>query len=101
MKDIPAIQVSFMYILKISATKSVEINVSTIAKYTDRNSRMRNVIICQISSIRKMSAKLCKMFPNVCKVFLKQVFWTLDVEKFKTIMLNIPKTHNTGNERSL
>ena len=40
-----------------------------------------------------MSAKLCKTFPNICKIFLKQFVWTLDVKKFKTIMLNIAKTH--------
>ena len=39
-----------------------------------------------------MSAKLCKIFPNFCKIFLKQFVWTLDVEKFRTIMLNIAKT---------
>ena len=38
-----------------------------------------------------MSAKLCNFFPNFCKIFLKQCVWTIDVEKFWTIMLNIAK----------
>ena len=40
-----------------------------------------------------MSAKLCKIFRNFCKIFLEQFVWTLDVEKFKTTMLNIAKTN--------
>ena len=40
-----------------------------------------------------MSAKLCKMFPTFCKIFLKQFLWTLDVETFRTVMLNIAKAH--------
>ena len=40
-----------------------------------------------------MTAKLSKFFPNFCKIFLEQCFWTLDVEKFRTIMLNIAETH--------
>ena len=40
-----------------------------------------------------MSAKLGKNFPNFCRIFVKQFVWTLDVEKFRTIMLNIVKTH--------
>ena len=43
--------------------------------------------------MRKMSAKLGKNFPNFCRIFVKEFFWTLDVEKFRTIMLNIAKTH--------
>ena len=37
---IPIIQVSFMYILKISAIKSIKTSVTTIAKITDRNAGM-------------------------------------------------------------
>ena len=40
-----------------------------------------------------MRAKLFKNFPNFCEMLLKQFVWTLDVEKFRTIMLNIAKTH--------
>ena len=40
-----------------------------------------------------MSAKLGKNFPNFCRIFEKQFVWTLAVEKFRTIMLNIAKTH--------
>ena len=40
-----------------------------------------------------MSAKLCKNFPNFYRIFVKQFVWMLDVEKFRTIMLNIAKTH--------
>ena len=40
-----------------------------------------------------MSAKLFKTFPNFCEVLLKQLVWTLDVEIFGTIMVNIAKIH--------
>ena len=40
-----------------------------------------------------MSAKLGKNFPNFCRIFVKQFVWTLDVEKFRTTMLNLAKTH--------
>ena len=56
-------QVSFMYLLKISAVKRIKISVTTIVKITDRNEGMQNVLNCQITSIRKMSAKLFKIFP--------------------------------------
>ena len=90
--NISIIQVYFMYILKISVTKSIRISVTTIAKIADGNAGMRNVLNCQITSIRKMSAKLCNFFPNFRKIFLEQFVWTLDVEKFKIRMLNITKT---------
>ena len=90
--NISITQVSFMYILKISAIKSIKISVTTIAKIADGYEGMRNVLNYQITSIRKMSAKLCNFFPNFCKTFLEQFVWTLDVEKFKTMMLNITKT---------
>ena len=69
--NIPIIQVSFMYILKISALKIIKISVTTTAKITDRNSGMQNVLNCQITSIRKICGKLCKIFPNFCKIFLE------------------------------
>ena len=81
-----------MNILKISAIKSIKISVTTIAKITDRNVGMQNVLNCQITSIRKMSAKLFKHFPNFCEILLKQFAWTLDVEKFRVKMVNIAKT---------
>ena len=90
--NISITQVSFMYILKISAIKSIKISVTTIVKIADGYAGMRNVLNYQITSIRKMSAKLCNFFPNFCKIFLEQFVWTLDVEKFKTMMLNITKT---------
>ena len=90
---IPIIQVSFMYILKISAIKSIKTSVTTIVKITDRNVRMQNELNCQITRIRKMSAKLFNTFPTFCEVLLKQLVWTLDAEKFRTIMVNIAKTH--------
>ena len=40
-----------------------------------------------------MSVKLGKNFPNFCRIFVKQFVWTLDVEKFRTIILNIVKAH--------
>ena len=86
-------QVSFMYILKISSLKSIKISATTIAKITDRNAGMRNMLNCQITSARKMNAKLCKFFPKFCKIFLERFVWTLDVGKFRTIMLNIAKAH--------
>ena len=48
-----------------------------------------------------MTAKLFKIFPNFCEILLKQLVWTLDVEKFRTIMLNILKTHTIGKKRNL
>ena len=36
-----------------------------------------------------MSAKLFKTFPNFCEILLKQLVWTLDVEKLRTIIVNI------------
>ena len=91
---IPITQISFMYILKISAIKSIKTIVTTIVKITDRNAGMQNELNCQITRIRKMSAKLFKVFPNFCEILLKQLVWTLDVEKFR-IMVNIAKTHIT------
>ena len=81
---VPIIQISFMYILKISAIKSIKISVTTTVKISGRNAGMQNVLNPQITSIRKMSAKLLKIFPNVCEIFLKQFVWTLDVENFRT-----------------
>ena len=81
-----------MYTLKISAIGNIKISITTTAKITDRNAGMQNVLDCQITSIRKMSAKLGKNFPKFCRIFVKQFLWTLDVEKFRTIMLNIAKT---------
>ena len=63
-----------MYILKISITKSIKISVTTIIKIVDRNAGMKNVLNCQITSIRKMSAKLFKIFPNFCEILLNSLF---------------------------
>ena len=93
--NIPIIEVSFMYILKLSAIKSIKISVTTIVKVTDRNTGMQNVLSCQMTSIRKMNAKLFKIFPNFCEILLQQFVWTLDVEKLRTNMVNIAKTHIT------
>ena len=90
---IPIIQVCFMYELKISAIKSIKTSVITIVKITDRNAGMQNELNCQRTRIRKMSAKLFRIFPNFCEILLKLLFWMLDVEKFRTIMVNIAKTH--------
>ena len=54
-----------MNILKLSATKSIKISVTTIIKIRDRNAGMQNVFNCQITSTRKMNAKLFKIFPNL------------------------------------
>ena len=69
------------------------ISATTIVKITDRNAGMRNVLNCQITNIRKMSAKLFKIFPNSCEILLKRLVWTLDVEKFRTKMVIIAKAH--------
>ena len=94
----PIIQVSFMYMLKISAIKSIKTSVTTIVKITDRNAGMQNDLNCQITRIRKMSAKLFKTFPNFCEILLKQLVWTLDVENFRT-MVNIEKTYTIGEKK--
>ena len=91
--NISIIQVSFMNILKISAIKTINISVTTITKVTDRNAGMRDLLNCQTTSIKKISANLCIFFPNFCKIFWEQFVWMLDVGKFRTIMLNIAKTH--------
>ena len=78
---IPIIQVSFMYMLKISAIKSIKTSVTTIVKITDRNAGMQNDLNCQITRISKMSATLFKTFPNFCEILLKQLVWTLDLEQ--------------------
>ena len=85
---IPIIQVSFVYMLKSSAIKSI-ISV----KIADRNAGMQNDLNCQITRIAKVSAKLLKTFPIFCEMLLKQLGWTLYVEKFRTKMVNIGKTH--------
>ena len=91
-----------MNILKISAIKSIKISVTTIIKITDRDAEMQNVLICQITSIRKMSAKLFQIFSNFCEIFLKQFVWTLDVENFRTKMVNITKNiYTIGKKRNL
>ena len=46
--NISIIQVSFMYILKISAIKSIKISVTIITKITDRNAGMRDVLNWQV-----------------------------------------------------
>ena len=51
-----------MYILKISAIKTIKISVTIIVKITDRNAGMQNVLNCQITSTRKMGAKLFNVF---------------------------------------
>ena len=79
---------NFMYILKISAIKRIKISVRNI-----RNTRMKNVLNCNITNIRKMSARLCKIFLNFCKMFLNQFVQTLDVENFMTIKFNFAKAH--------
>ena len=44
--EIPIIQVNFMYMLKISAIKSIETSVTTIVKIADRNAGMQNDLNC-------------------------------------------------------
>ena len=44
--NIPIIQISFMYTLKISAIKRIKISITTIVKSTDRNAGMQNVLNC-------------------------------------------------------
>ena len=61
-----------MYTLKISAIKKLKISITTTAKITDSNAGMQNVLNCQITSVRKISAKLGKNFPNFCRIFVKQ-----------------------------
>ena len=90
-----------MYILNISAIKSIKTSVKTIVKITDRNAGMQNELNCQIIRIRKIRAKLFKTFPNFCEILLKQLVWMLDVEKFRIIKVNIAKTHTIGKKRNL
>ena len=90
-----------MYILNISAIKSIKTSVKTIVKITDRNAGMQNELNCQIIRIRKIRAKLFKTFPNFCEILLKQLVWMLDVEKFRIINVNTAKIHTIGKKRNL
>ena len=81
-----------MDILKISALNSIKTSVTTIVKITNINTGMQNYLNCQITRIRKMSAKLFKTFPNFCEILLKQLVWTSNDEKCRTIMVSIAKT---------
>lgn len=40
---------------------------------------------------KKMSSKRCKIFPTFCKMYRNIFLWTLDVEKLRTIILNMAK----------
>ena len=71
--NIPIIQVSFLHILKISATKSITISVTTIAKITEecRNAKcvklpdnMYKMIACE--TIQNFSKFLRNSFKMVC-----------------------------------
>ena len=61
--------------IKNQCYKSIKISVITIVKITDINAEMQNELNCQITSIRKMSAKLFKNFPNFCEMLSKQFAW--------------------------
>ena len=51
-----------------------------------------NAEYCQITSTKKkMSSKRCKIFPTFCKMYRNIFLWTLDVEKLRTIILNMAK----------
>ena len=65
----------------IQAIKSIKTSVTNIVKITDRNAGMQNELNCQITGIRKMSAKLFINFPK----FLWNTFKTvgLDVRCWK------------------
>lgn len=82
-----------MYVLKVSAIKRIKICVITIAKITDANAGIENVLNYEITSISKLSANLSKTFPNLCEVLLKQFISTLDDEKLRLIIVNITKAH--------
>ena len=60
-----------MYILKGITIKSIKIRLK-YCKITDRNTGMQNVLNCQITSIKKMSAKLSNIFQNFCKIQKKK-----------------------------
>ena len=71
--NIPIIQVSFLHILKISATKSIKISVRTIAKITEecRNAKcvklpdnMYKMMACE--TIQNFSKFLRNSFKMVC-----------------------------------
>ena len=62
-----------MYILKNSAIKRIKISVKLL--------------------YNKYKENECKTIQNVCEILLKQFVWMLDVENFRTIMLNIAKTN--------
>ena len=58
-----------MYILNISAIKSIKTSVKTIVKITDRNAGMQNELNCQIIRIRKIRANYLKLSQIFVKYF--------------------------------
>ena len=62
---IPLIQVSFMYILRISAVKSIRTSVTTIVKITDRNAGMQNELKLPNYKNKQNECKTIQNFPKV------------------------------------
>ena len=60
--NISIIQISFMCILKISATRIIKFSVKSIIKITVCIIGMKNVLNCQITSIKKVGGKTFKIF---------------------------------------
>ena len=60
---------------------------------TVKDAGMQNVSYCQITSIKKMSSEVYSFSPNFCKMFIENFFWMVDVEKLRTIILNMARVH--------
>ena len=82
-----------MYTLKISATRTIIISVKNI-KITVYNKRIKNVLNCQIRKVQRKQLQKCLIFLHSSKILFQKMFWTFDVEKLRTIILNIAKVHN-------
>ena len=61
------IQVSFMYVLKISARETMEISVKNITNIT---AQYKNVMNCQITTTNKVGSKMFKILSHYSKMLL-------------------------------
>lgn len=86
--------------LRISAMKT-KISVKIILMITVKNTGMQNVSYCQITTIKNESKDMQFFSQNFCKVCIKNFFWMLDVEKLRTITLNMATILNLFYEREI
>ena len=54
---------------------------------------MQNVLNCQIRKTNKISTKIYKNYSKFFESSWKKFLWTLDVKKFRAMILNMVKIH--------